>query len=151
MMDRAHRISAGAIVIHQDRVLLVRYDKGGQNYLVAPGGGVEGEEALPQAVVREVREETGLEVSPGKVLFVEDLCWQKYRVVKAWFLCTLVGGRLERTQGAIEEGITSAKWYTKDELKDVTVYPSPLKDTDWELFSRGDWATKYLGLSYADF
>ena len=106
-VDREHRISAGAIVIQEDQVLLVRYNgAGGRSYLVGPGGAVLSNESLHQAVVREVREETGLEVSPQKVLFVEDLLSQCYRIVKIWFLCNLIGGRLTNTQGALEEGIT---------------------------------------------
>jgi len=94
-MEREHRISAGAIVIQEDRILLVRYNStDGKSYLVGPGGGVLGNEGIHQAVVREVREETGLEVNPQKVLFVEDLLSRRHRIVKIWFLCNLIGGQL---------------------------------------------------------
>jgi ADP-ribose pyrophosphatase YjhB (NUDIX family) len=86
-MEREHRISAGAIVIKGDEILLVRYkDSDGNSFLVGPGGGVLSDEGINEAVVREVREETGLEVSPYRILFVEDLLWRRYRIVKIWFL-----------------------------------------------------------------
>jgi 8-oxo-dGTP diphosphatase len=152
MKNREHRISSGAVVIHADKILLVRYnDRNGRTYLVAPGGGVKNEEALSKSIIREVKEETGLEVRPIKLLFVEDLFSQRYRMVKVWFLSELTGGRLERTRGAIDEKITAVKWYRLDELKDEVVFPTPLKETDWKAFFRDDWTTKYLELRYADF
>ena len=151
-VDREHRISAGAIVIQEDQVLLVRYNgAGGRSYLVGPGGAVLSNESLHQAVVREVREETGLEVSPQKVLFVEDLLSQCYRIVKIWFLCNLIGGRLTNTQGALEEGITDVAWYRRDQLQDEVVYPPALLSYDWGAFPRHDWESKYLELRETDF
>jgi 8-oxo-dGTP diphosphatase len=151
-VDRQHLIAAGAIVIQEDQVLLVRYDgAGGRSYLVGPGGAVLSNESLHQAVVREVREETGLEVSPQKVLFVEDLLSQRYRIVKIWFLCNLTGGQLTNTQGALEEGITDVAWYRKDELLNEVVYPPALFGYDWGAFPRRNWESRYLELRETDF
>lgn len=151
-VEREHRICVGAIVIQQDQVLLVRYDgAGGRGYLVGPGGGVLGNESIYQAVVREAWEETGLEVSPQKVIFVEDLLSQRHRIVKIWFFCNLVGGQLDNTQGALEEGITDAAWYYKHELVDEVVYPPALLSYDWDAFARRNWQSKYLELRETDF
>ena len=147
-MEREHRISAGAIVIQEGEILLVRYkDSEGPSYLVGPGGGVLSNEGINDAVVREVREETGLEVSPHKILFVEDLLSSRHRIVKIWLLCNVTGGQLARTQGAIEEGITEAGWYRKDQLRNEVVYPSVLLSHDWDTFFKDNWESKYLGLS----
>lgn len=151
-MEREHRISAGAIVIQEDRILLVRYSStDGTSYLVGPGGGVLGNEGIYHAVVREVREETGLEVSPQKVLFVEDLLSQRHRIVKIWLLCNLLGGQLANTQGALEEGIIDAAWYRKDQLLNEVVYPPQLLSYDWEAFRRTNWESAYLGLTETNF
>jgi 8-oxo-dGTP diphosphatase len=151
-VEREHRISAGAIVIQEDHVLLVRYDgAGGRSYLVGPGGGVLGNEGIHQAVIREVREESGLEVSPQKVLFVEDLLSRRHRIVKIWFLCNLIGGQLTNTQGALEESITDVAWYRRDELLNEVVYPPALLSYDWGAFPRHNWESKYLELRETDF
>ena len=151
-MEREHRISAGAIIIHNNKILLVRYNNSsGKTNLVAPGGGVNNEEGLSQAVVREVKEETGVEIVANKILCVEDLYSRKYRMVKVWFLCQMVGGQLEKTPGAIDEAIIEAKWYTNQELKNETVYPSIIMEYDWESFAKDNWQAKYLELKYADF
>jgi 8-oxo-dGTP diphosphatase len=151
-MDREHRISAGAIVMHEEQVLLVRYsDAGGRSYLVGPGGGVLINESSHQAVVGQVREETGLDVSAQEVLFVEDLLSQRHRIVKVWFLCNLIGGRLANTQGALEEGTTDAAWYRRHELLDEVGYPLALLDYGWGASARHNWASKYLELRETDF
>jgi 8-oxo-dGTP diphosphatase len=147
-MEREHRISVGAIVIQEERILLVRYkNSSGDSFLVGPGGGTENDEPVTQTVEREVREETGLEVSPQKILFIEDLLSGRFRMVKIWFLCNLIGGQLEHTQGATEEGITEARWYRKDQLYNEIVYPSILLSQNWDAFFKDDWESKYLGLS----
>jgi ADP-ribose pyrophosphatase YjhB (NUDIX family) len=151
-MEREHRISAGAIVIKGDEILLVRYkDSDGNSFLVGPGGGVLSDEGINEAAVREVREETGLEVSPYRILFVEDLLSRRYRMVKIWFLCNLIGGQLAHTQGAIKEGIAEAGWYRKDQLFNEVVYPSVLLSQNWDTFFKDNWESKYLELRNADF
>lgn len=145
-MAREPRISAGAIVIHQDKILLVRYNDGpdGSSYLVAPGGGVEDAEGINEAVVREVREETGLKVTPRRILFVEDLFYRQYRIAKVWFLCEFIGGQLAKTQGAKVEGIVEAGWYRRDQLRNETVYPTPLLRHEWGSFFKDTWEAIYV-------
>jgi 8-oxo-dGTP diphosphatase len=151
-MVREHRISAGAIIIEQGKILLVRYnDSNGNSYLVGPGGGTLENEEITQTVVREVHEETGLEVNPQRILFIEDLLSHHYRMVKIWFLCNIVGGKLENTQGAADEGITDAKWYRKDQLRNEVVYPAILLKQDWSAYFNDNWKSICLGMSVADF
>jgi len=152
-MSREQRIATGAIIIQEERILLVRYnDRHSRSYLVGPGGGVHGnDESITQALMREVEEETGLEVSPYKLLFVEDLLSNRYRMVKIWFLCNIVGGQVEQTQGAIDEGIVEVGWYRRDELINGVVYPPILMKENWESFFGDNRESKYLELRNADF
>jgi ADP-ribose pyrophosphatase YjhB (NUDIX family) len=151
-MDREFRISGGAIVINQEKILLVRYlDSQGKSYLAGPGGGVLIHESTSQAVEREVLEETGLEVKPGKILFVEDMLSKRHRITKIWFLCSLLGGKLAYTRGAKEEEIIEVGWYRRDQLNKETVYPVPLKKYNWYNFYKDNWQTIYLELREVDF
>jgi 8-oxo-dGTP diphosphatase len=150
-IEREHRISAGAILIQENQILLVRYNSAeGKSFLVGPGGGVSGNEGLYQAVIREVREETGLEIRPFRILFVEDLIHQHYRIEKIWLLCKLVSGQLTHTQGAIEEGIVEAGWYRRDQLQNEVVYPPGLLSYNWDTFFQDIWEAKYLELRMTD-
>lgn len=55
-----------------DRVLMVRLERPGRSFWVLPGGAIEDGETPEEAAVREVREETGLDVAIERLLFVEE-------------------------------------------------------------------------------
>jgi 8-oxo-dGTP pyrophosphatase MutT (NUDIX family) len=59
-MGKAHRIAAGGLIFKGDKVLLVRYRDSGssQTFLVGPGGKLEDDENILQAIIRETKEET---------------------------------------------------------------------------------------------
>ncbi|MFJ8673222.1 NUDIX domain-containing protein [Streptomyces sp. NPDC093589] len=67
------RVSARAVVVDQEgRLLLIRHRDGDQEFHVLPGGRVERGETAAEAACREVREETGLRVSVGELLWVRE-------------------------------------------------------------------------------
>jgi ADP-ribose pyrophosphatase YjhB (NUDIX family) len=93
-----HRISAGALVEQGGRLLLVRHRKpGAYDFWVAPGGGTHGDEELADTARREVREETGLDVRPERLVYVEEFHSPDTRYCKFWFTAALVGGQLDVT------------------------------------------------------
>jgi len=109
------------------------------------------DESITQALKREVKEETGLEVNPFKLLFVEDFLSSRNRHAKIWFLCNIIGGQIKKTQGAIDEGIVEVRWYRRDELSAEVVYPTILLEESWDSFLAGDFEAKYIGFGIADF
>src|SRR5579864_3830989 len=92
-------IGIGAVIIHHDRVLLVRRAteplKGEWS---VPGGALELGEKLHEGVRREVLEETGLQIEPQEVLEVFDSIFSdqqgrtQYHYVLIDYRCMLVGG-----------------------------------------------------------
>ena len=99
---RAIRPSASAVIFdRRGRVLLQQRSDGGQWGL--PGGGHEIGESVADAVVREVREETGLRVAVRRLIGVYSepaLQVVRYPDGNVWhyvnvcFECTVRGGRL---------------------------------------------------------
>jgi 8-oxo-dGTP diphosphatase len=135
-----HRISGGAIVVRDEKILLVRYlSPAGENYFVAPGGGAEENESLPDTAVRETWEETGVVVAPRKLLLIEDLICKQFKMCKTWFLCEWVSGEPHATAGAKIEGITDAGWFTSAEIEGQIVFPFILVEHDWGAFALPDW------------
>lgn len=103
-------VGVGAVVFTPDRhIVLVRR---GQAPLSGtwslPGGVLELGEALTEAVVREVREETGLEVEPGPFIDLfehiarDDDGRVRYHYVVADYVCHARGGRLSAGSDALE-------------------------------------------------
>lgn len=131
---KSQRIAAGGIVINDGKILLVRYknDESG-SFLAAPGGRVEDNENIKEAIVREIIEETGILVEPNSVLTIEDLDCSKWKMCKIWMSCKYKKGEIVETQEAVEEEICDVGWYMKNELKNEVVYPSIIKSKPWEL------------------
>jgi 8-oxo-dGTP diphosphatase len=72
---RMQRVAAYALVVRDDAVLLTRNSPRGPHPGLwnLPGGGIEHDEAPPDAVVREVAEETGLECTVGDIVLVDNV------------------------------------------------------------------------------
>lgn len=67
------RVRVTGIVIEDGRLLLLNQDIPGTGRSWSlPGGKLESGESLAEALVREMKEETGLDVEPGRLLYVCD-------------------------------------------------------------------------------
>ncbi|MBX0294362.1 NUDIX hydrolase [Haloarcula nitratireducens] len=98
----------------EGRVLFV-YDDG---RWMLPGGGVEGSETRETALVREVREETGVEISVGELLAVTEVTLaegdRETRFHFGTYRATPVDTELSSDPGLADEGIERVEW--KQEL-----------------------------------
>ena len=151
-MSKPHRIAAGGITFKDNAVLLVRYrDAKGGTYLVCPGGALEEDENVVQAIVRETLEETNVKVQPRRVVIIEDLLCSRFKMSKVWMLCDAVGGTVRQTEGAAKEGIIEAGWFTKSQLAGEVVFPSPLIQHDWSQLRAENWQVECLPSRTAGF
>ncbi len=67
------RLAVRAVIVEAGRLLLVNAYPGDESDLwCAPGGGVERGTSIEENLRREVREETGLEIMPGRLLAVSE-------------------------------------------------------------------------------
>jgi len=92
------RVRVTGIVIEDGRLLLLNQDTGSGRSWSLPGGKLEEGETLAGALVREMKEETGLDVEPGRLLYVCDHL--SARVVHMTFEACRTGG----TVGGIAAG-----------------------------------------------
>ncbi len=112
----------GAIVFQDEMVLLVKRGlPPGKGDWSLPGGAVELGESAKEALVREVREETGLEVVPEKLVSLVDIIDRdgagavRHHYAVADYRCVISGGNLKAGGDAAEARFVP--------LKDVEKYP----------------------------
>jgi 8-oxo-dGTP diphosphatase len=132
-------VGVGGVIFEGDRVLLVKRGKEpGLGQWSIPGGVVQVGETLKEAVVREVREETHLEVEAlglAKVLeriFRDPDGRVAYHYVLVDFLCRRLGGTVQADSDAQE-----ASWVP---LRDLHSYQ--VVSTAREVIHRADWLRK---------
>jgi len=66
------RKAARAIVVKDNKLLVTKRNKFGSVYYILIGGGVNIGETPEQVLIRELREESGMQVSDPRLVFVED-------------------------------------------------------------------------------
>lgn len=83
-----------AVIIKDNKVLLMRRIKEGQEYFVFPGGGIEKDESVENAIIREVKEELSLDAKIDKLLFqIENRGQQElYFLIKEFSGTPKLGG-----------------------------------------------------------
>lgn len=100
------KIDTRAVVFQEDRILLVREMDGRWSI---PGGWCEFNLSPAENVVKEAREEAGLEVRPQRVIAIQDKDKHNpmpyaFHVTKIFFLCEAVGGSFEKNIETSESG-----------------------------------------------
>ena len=147
-MNPPHRISAGALVIREGRVLLVKHRIPGQDeFWVPPGGGAEGDESLMDCAVRECFEETGLRVRALKFAYVEEFFAAGRRICKHWIHCELISGEINFSHATDEERdvLQEARFVSRSEIAALNFFPRLMRDQFWADHAAGFPATRYLG------
>jgi 8-oxo-dGTP diphosphatase len=75
-LDLPQRLTAFTCTLHEGRMLLVRHVRLGVVRWELPGGHIEPSEPVADAAVRETREETGVDVTPGGVVAEARHTWR---------------------------------------------------------------------------
>jgi len=126
------RTRAVTILIKNDEILLMYRKKHGNEYFVFPGGGVEKEEKVEQAVLRELKEETTIEAKIDKLLYhhIYDDNTEQF-----FYLCNYIKGEPKLDEDSPEkkkmlngEEFYNPLWIKVKELKNMLIYPLEIRD-----------------------
>jgi len=93
--DLTMRPSVYGVIIQDDKVLLVRQWDGYD----FPGGGIDLGETIHEALVREVKEESGMDARVGDIVACENSFYRStnekfYHSILIYYLCEVTGGKL---------------------------------------------------------
>jgi ADP-ribose pyrophosphatase YjhB (NUDIX family) len=125
------RIRAVAITIKNDELLVMFRREGEHEYFVFPGGRVEEDESIKDAVLREIKEETSIDVSIEKLLYHQlyDDDTEHY-----FYLCHFMQGEPKLDDASNEKAENSEhnfydpRWVKFNTVDKLLLYPLEIRD-----------------------
>lgn len=110
------------MVVENDNILLVKHRKGTSQYWVLPGGRLEYGETFFECAVREVKEETGLDVEVDKIVFIsEAIAPDRTRhIVNVYITARVIGGVMKLGD---EDVLVAVDFQPLSKLDEQTLYP----------------------------
>jgi ADP-ribose pyrophosphatase YjhB (NUDIX family) len=130
----------GLYVVKDGKVLLVRRgNEPGRGKWSLPGGRIRFGERSEEAALREMREETGLEVRLRRVVDVVDVFWRSERgellehFVIVDFEAEVIGGELRPADDALD-----ARWFSPEELKGLEMTESTRRFLEKHFLGRAE-------------
>ena len=129
------RNSCKAVILKDGKVLLILNSDDTGNFYLLPGGGQKFGETLLQAMQREVMEETGWVVEPGKLVLVRDYIGTNHEFAR-WeadvhqteFMFMALPVRHTEQVLLPDPWQIGIEWVEPAKLKDIRIYPSVLKE-----------------------
>ena len=139
------RNAAKAIIVHEDKVLLVKYrNRAGETCYTIPGGGQNCLETMEEAIARECLEETGYQVAVSDFLalyeeIIEDGAFQEKHPAYAHkvfhiFLCHLKSD-VQQSPAEPDAGQIGCEWVDIQLAGSLNLYPLALREGLSELLS----------------
>ncbi len=130
------RTRAGAIIIKDQKVLLIHRWNMGREYFVTPGGGVEPNETVEAAVAREAKEETNLDITLGEKFLEYTLDDDGYGAAQKnfFFLAKSHSGREEfglsgpEAQMQDETNKYRLEWVALSDVGNINLVPAVVRE-----------------------
>jgi 8-oxo-dGTP diphosphatase len=149
------RLSSRAVVIHDKKILLNQMGDG--IYFIFPGGQIEDTETAPEAVVREVLEETGYDIEVEEYIFTfeyEANHCNHYEGgghrISIFFKCKLKNEKQKETPTYPDVDPNDStlkskpKWISISELNAIPFVPSAIKESLIKYITTGIFEPKYF-------
>lgn len=110
------------VVTGDRRILLVKHRKGSRQYWVLPGGRLEYGETFQECAVRELKEETGLDIKVGRMIYMSEAIApdRSRHIVNIYLTAEVAGGTLQLGSEPVLAGVD---YVPLEELEDSTLYP----------------------------
>ena len=118
-----------AVILDDGKILLIHRIKDGREYFVLPGGHVEEGESEEETLIREIKEETSLDICIDKRLWTlknpSDGSDNHFFLVTSFSGVLALGGpELEKNS---EENKYILEWHDLSEIPGLNMVPEPVK------------------------
>ncbi len=122
-MNDLKRVKVVAAIIHRDGKILVTQRAAGEfkDGWEFPGGKVELGESLEDALVRELKEELNITVSPTRIFHTVEYDYPSFHLSMTCFWCTIKEGHIKLN---VHEGL---KWLKQSELAALEWLPADVE------------------------
>ncbi|MAL17074.1 MAG: NUDIX hydrolase [Balneola sp.] len=133
------RVRSCGILVEDEKVLLIELFSPVTNKWtwIPPGGGVDFGESLEDALIREFKEETNLQISVGKRLHVNEVIVGSIHAIEFYHLVKREGGALklgsDPEMTPDQQILRDIGFFTKEELQEIELAPDFLKSELWSL------------------
>ena len=120
------RVRVAGILIENNRILLIEHLKKNKKYWLVPGGGVDWGESTAEALIREYKEETNLDITVEKFLFLSETIApdKKKHVINLYFQIKIIKNSIYNMKLGDERNLTDLKFITKEEIENIKLYPN---------------------------
>ena len=120
------RVRVAGILIENNKILLIEHLKKNKKYWLVPGGGVDWGESTAEALIREYKEETNLDITVEKFLFLSETIApdKKKHVINLYFQIKKIKNSIYNMKLGDERNLTDLKFITKEEIENIKLYPN---------------------------
>jgi 8-oxo-dGTP diphosphatase len=120
------RVRAVAIIIRENKVLVIHRQRDNLDYYVLPGGGVKVGETPEQACIREVEEETRLRAQAPLQIFqlLNNENPEYYFLIRSFFGTAEVGNFKKSSPN----NTYALEWIERSDIHTINLQPSILKE-----------------------
>ncbi len=139
-------IRVSVVAVEDSKILLVKHRKGSQQYWVLPGGRLEYGETFVDCAVRELKEETGLEIEVERFIFLSEAIApdRSRHIVNIYVKAKIVGGKLQLGNEPVLAGVD---FIPLELIEDVTLFP-PIGKIIKESFLENNHKKGQAGMLY---
>ena len=144
MTERVIRVGTRAVIFNKDNEILVAHCLNPEkDFYFLPGGGVLFHEKIEDCLVREVKEETGLDVKAERLLWVRDFIegFPDLHGIEIFFLATIIEGEL-RAQPVYDVEWLEFSFMNVEKLEGIRFYLTSFIAKLKKLRDNRDWSER---------
>lgn len=129
--DQNVKLGVRAVIIQDNKILMVKHLENNQEFYIFPGGGLEKNESIFGTAEREVKEETNVQVKAEKLIYYRKFVGPESYGAEFYILCSLVNKTDEISLGIDPEKsepvLVGTEWVEIKKMSDFVWYPEELR------------------------